>query len=257
VYNDVANAALGVYWDSTNSLLHIISGHQAVQGFSWADMLESYDSSLSRTAASFLVSGIANGAASFSARQCAIWGDGGSTFFIVIRSTQSVTTPLAWRVVYSGGHSITAQTGFPAVTTDFGGCYGIHDGTNVQLYVTDNGVIKYCTRSSDSSWGSYTTIVSSGGDSAAGGVIGMTKIGSDLVLFYKRTAGQANGEIYFIVRLGGTWDASPGTLFEGGSSGGWSQPAPQGNDTNFSGKVKLAYVTGTANPWTVKEGTLT
>lgn len=188
---------------------------------------------------------------------CAVAGDGTSTFLVVVAS--SFTSCACQKIVAgASAYTLTAEGGAPT-TTNSGRIGLLWDGSNyIVLYIDSGGLVKTLTRTGANTWGTWTTLVASGAASAtdmapAGFVRSTGAAPRDIVVYYQRTLAQANGEIYYLRRLSGTWDASPGTRLAGGTANGWSEPSAAANDVGKTGTSRVLYLTGTAAPFNIIE----
>jgi hypothetical protein len=77
-----------------------------------------------------------------------------------------------------------------------------------------------------------------------------------LYVFFRNNTLQANGEISYVRRFGGVWDAAA-TLLKGGAATGWSSPSAEIDSTSSGNKARVIYATGTASPFTLKENYVT
>lgn len=178
--------------------------------------------------------------------------DGASTTYLLYAIAATGTAFKIERIVTTGTTS-TAETP-PAPAALLAGVTGIWDGTNFVIIANENNAkLRYLTRTGTNTYGAWTDILSDA--SLVGEPAVCVKSNGDLMLFYRTNKNQANGEIWVVSRVSGTW-GSP-SLLAGGASTGWSNPSCAASDLNDAGNARVVYVTGTASTWTLVEDNAT
>lgn len=235
---------MGIYWDATNSYIHVMTGTNG------GVYLHAWDGALTTKYDSGSTLGVA--AQTHGYWSC-IAGSGSSSFFALVVGTTTFTSKAI--TANAGSYTLGSNdTGTPTGTS-LQGITTFYDGTNIYVVANDNNAtLKLSKRNNATSWDAFTTIATS--TLASLTTPGSCVSGSDVVLFYRRNNTQANGEIYYLRRLGGVWDADPGTRFAGGAATGWQTPSSTFDDLNASQVAKLVYLTGTASPFTITENSL-
>jgi hypothetical protein len=115
---------------------------------------------------------------------------------------------------------------------------------NVDIFYELTGTLRTRKRTGVNTYSAATTLSSSvHGTDRVPALARTGNVNGDVLVFWNRIADQANGEIYAIKRLSGTWGA--GTRVAGGSSGGWQTPTAI-DLIPADGIAHLLYLTGTA-----------
>jgi hypothetical protein len=160
-------------------------------------------------------------------------------------------------VAGASSYTLTAETGTPSLAAGTSGCSAIWDGTYLLIFNKDGAnMINMVRRTAVNTYDALVSIMtpSSYGDLGGPAVFRQgTGADSDLVLFYRNNDTQANGEIYYIKRKAGAWDSSPGTRLAGNAATGWHHVSAAASDLDIFGSVRVVYMTGTSNPFTVIE----
>lgn len=221
---DITNVPNGIYWDTTNSYIHAWLWTNDV-GAGIILRLEAWNASLVNQYTAVANIGNTN------IDRTTIAGDTTSTFFI----SQAPNTTLSITKVVAGASSYTQtnETGVPVITSGTG--HGsVYDGTNYLFFYTVTGAIKMVRRTAANTYDAELTLVTATVVPFMGVPIFRKGTGaaSDLVVFFRNNTNQANGEIYYLRRVAGTWDASPGTLFAGGAATGFSNVSVAASDLN-------------------------
>ena len=177
-------------------------------------------------------------------------GDGGATFFY---GAASGTTLTIVRVTASSSAYVeTLETGTPALGASATAGALAWDGTNVLYVANENDAkLRLTVRTAQDTYTNWTDLVVTTLGTATLPAIERQLGGSDLSVFFRSNATQANGEIWGVQRAGGAWSAP--FLVAGGDSSGFSSPSAATDDLNTAGRVRLVYRTGTASPYTLVE----
>jgi len=125
------------------------------------------------------------------------------------------------------------------------------DGTNFVFIANEaNSHIRVCTRTGSNVYTAWTNIVTDGG--LAGEPVVCVRSNGDLLVLYETTTNYANGEIWYICRVGGTWQTTP-TLLVGGSNSGYHNVCCQYDDINDTGRAHILVMTGSGSPYSLQE----
>lgn len=247
--NATGNGArlLGSYWDNQNARFVFLEDMGAGTGV-W---LSAVTSALVN-AYSTVLTGPAGGEP---AVNCGLVGDTTGTFYAYVGT--GTTFKVTKIVATATAHTDTAETSVPVPAATVQGVAAIYDGTNIVFALNENNAkLRTSRRTAANTYDAWSDLDAS---TIAGEPVLSRKgtgAASDLAVIYERTSGQANGEIYDITRVGGTWGAR--SLLAGGAATGWSSPSSAMSDLNdTSGTIRLVYLTGTANPWTLVEDAVT
>lgn len=246
--------ALGIFWDSTNSFVHVWVNHLGAASTPF--YVAAYNASLTQTIAP-TVPGTP------SATSIATSGVVGNGSTLYLYSTTGTVTLNVNRLVAGASSYSTnaAETGVTAwASQPFGVCAAL-SVTSIYFFGQNQSTIENINRSGVNTYSASAPLLTSGtvtlptdGQSSVCILSGT----GDLVLFFTLLTGQANGEIYYLRRrltTAGTnvWDASPGTRLVGAAATGWHYPIASTDETNSSRIARVRYSTGTASPWTVIE----
>jgi hypothetical protein len=229
--------ALAIYWDTTNSFLHI--RYATTTSIMY---IEAYDANL---VFKYALSGSSAGPQDIGP-QCFV-GDGSSTFLLYC----GISAVVVFRYVAGASSYTTAgtqETGLPIEGA--GQVAAVYDGTNIVLLFTGNGKTKYFTRTAIDTYSALTEL--GAGFNGTYAVSAFVAKG-DIYFFMTNLVTQANGEIYYFRRYNGAWYGP--LLLAGGDATGWSYCSVSPNDLNIPGVLRAAYVTGTTT-WALVEDIL-
>lgn len=165
---------------------------------------------------------------------------------------RNTTTLRLYRYTYNG----TAFTGAPgteetlpvsATSAD----YFMNASSQVEGVINQSGALKHFARTGTNTFSSFTTLRASGVVNEYNNVslVAMMNANSDVLVFWRDTTAQANGEIYYIKRLAGVWGSV--VLVAGGFNTGWRSASVIDKIYTGNGKVYSLYLTGTAAPYTL------
>lgn len=185
-------------------------------------------------------------------------GDGTSTFYVAWCSGSSFLVNKIVSGTNATGTTETAETGMVNLAASCTGLDAIYDGTNIIFVANENNAkLRYASRTGTNTYSSWTDILSDTLSGQPSMSCKGTSASRDLAVLYRSNGSQANGEVYKVQRISGTWESS-GTLVAGGASTGWAYPNSNTSDLNgTSGTVPVLYVTGTASTWTLAEDSIT
>lgn len=198
---------------------------------------------------------------SFTSSTCDHWafvGDGTSTCFAVWAESSTVKVNRISSGTTAAATTETAESNVNNLAAASGGLTAIFDNSYVIIVANENGgKIRRSRRSAQDTYDAWSDVLSATITGQPGVAKKGTGANADLAVLYRATGGQANGEIYKVQRIGGTWESS-GALVAGGASTGWNYPNAAYSDVNQStaGTVPIMYVTGTASTWTLVEDSI-
>jgi hypothetical protein len=188
-----------------------------------------------------------------SGARCGVVVDGSTATYLIYACASSGTAFAVER--FAAGTNADNVESPPAPAANPVGISAVHDGTNyIFVANVNNATLRVLTRTGTNTYGTWTTIVTD--SSLAGQPAVCKKANGDLIVFYRTNKNFANGEIFYIKRIAGTWDGSP-TLLAGGANTGWANPSCAYSDTNDAGNARVVYVTGTSSTWTLVEDVAT
>jgi RHS repeat-associated protein len=231
----------GAYWDATNQLMHVY--YQAGSTY----VLNAINTSLAQVY-------FANGIAGSASPTLGIAGDGTNVFYYgyVTGAALSLVQVTASATAYT----FRTELGTPTLATAATGGSLYWDGSTM-LYLANEGdaKIRVTSRLAQDAYTSWADVVGAPLCAATRPAV-VRKAGTpDFDLFYCNATAQSSGELYYLRRVAGTWDPSPGTLLAGGA-GGWAGASAALDDTNGAGRAHLVYRSGTAAPYGVVEDVL-
>jgi RHS repeat-associated protein len=232
---------LGAYWDATNQLMHVY--YQAGSTY----VLNAINTSLTQVY-------VANGIAGSASPTGGIAGDGTNVFYYGYVTTAALT--LVQVTASASAYTFRTELGTPTLAAAATGGSLVWDGSTM-LYLANEGdaKIRATSRVAQDAYTGWADVVTSPLCASTRPAIVRKAGTADFDLFYCNATTQANGELYYLRRVAGTWDPSPGTLLAGGA-GGWAGASAAVDDTNSSGRAHVVYRSGTAAPYGVVEDVL-